>query len=82
MEQLHYTTGEVAKILQVTPATIRKWIDRGQLKAFVRRGEVLEPWTKKLFGMDRLIKHDDLLAFMKDNGFNREAQELEASETT
>jgi len=53
-----YTTGEVAKICNVTIRTVIKWFESGILKGF-----------KIPNSRDRRIPHDNLIAFMEENGF-------------
>ena len=58
-----YTTGEVARICQVTKRTVIKWIDGGKLKGYTIPGS-----------KHRRVSAEDLKAFMKDNrlpGFAR-----------
>lgn len=52
-----YTTGEVAKICNVTIRTVIKWFESGVLKGF-----------KIPSSRDRRIPHTSLVAFMKENG--------------
>lgn len=51
-----YTTGDVAKICNVTIRTVIKWFESGALKGF-----------KIPNSRDRRIPHDNLVAFMKAN---------------
>lgn len=51
-----YTTGEVASILHVTRATVSRKFDHGELEG-----------KKNPVTSDRLISHDSLLQFLKEN---------------
>ena len=51
------TTGEVAKICNVAPRTVSKWLDSGQLKGYRIPGS-----------KDRRIPLNQLVKFMKDHG--------------
>jgi excisionase family DNA binding protein len=53
-----YTTGEVAKICNVTIRTVIKWFESGVLKGF-----------KIPNSRDRRIPRENLVVFMKENGF-------------
>ena len=54
MTDLVYTIDEVAQLLKVSPATVRRLIDDGQLKAIKVRGQVrirkedLDDYLKRL----------------------------------
>ncbi len=60
-----YTTGEVAKICNVTIRTVIKWFESGVLKGF-----------KIPNSRDRRIPHTSLVAFMKENGLPLNKLEL------
>ncbi len=51
-----YTTGQVAKVLNVAARTVSKWTDSGKLLAYRIPGS-----------QDRRIPHEALVAFMKEN---------------
>jgi len=51
------TTGEVAKICNVAPRTVSKWVDSGQLRGYRIPGS-----------KDRRIPHDQLVRFMRAHG--------------
>lgn len=53
-----YTTGEVAKFCNVRKMTVIRWVDRGELPAHQLPGRG-----------DRRITREDLVAFMRKNGF-------------
>jgi two-component system response regulator RpaA len=52
----HYTTGQVAKLLQVAPRTVTKWFDSGELKGH-----------RLPMSADRRIPHYELIKFMCKN---------------
>jgi len=60
-----YTTGDVAKLCQVTINTVVKWIESGELIGY------------KLPSGARRIKHRDLLEFMRRRGIPTDAIEGE-----
>lgn len=49
-----YTTGQVAKICQVAPRTVSKWVDGGLMRGYRVPGD----------GKDRRVSEPDLIAFM------------------
>ncbi|MFC2091377.1 response regulator [Elusimicrobiota bacterium] len=51
-EKKTYSTADISKLLDVYPATVAKWIDKGELKAYVTPGG------------HRKVKKMDLLDFM------------------
>lgn len=53
-----YTTGDVAAFCNVRKMTVARWVDRGELPAHQLPGRG-----------DRRITHEDLLNFMRKNGF-------------
>lgn len=55
-----YTTGDVAKLCQVSPGTVSRWFDRGMLKGFRVPG--------RSGAVDRRIPHENLVAFMQEHG--------------
>ena len=52
------TSGQVAKICQVAPRTVSKWIDNKALKGF-----------RLPLSLDRRVARCDLIEFLKNNGF-------------
>jgi len=52
-----YTTGQIAKICQVAPRTVSKWIDLGKMKGFRIPGS-----------NDRRVPHERLVEFLSANG--------------
>jgi excisionase family DNA binding protein len=56
-ERSFYTTGEIARLCQVTKRTVITWIDSGKLKGYRMPG-----------GGHRRVAAADLLAFMKGHG--------------
>ena len=50
-----FTTFDIAKILDITPITVAKWIDQGKLDAFLT------------LGGHRRVKKDSLLEFLEKN---------------
>ena len=62
-----YTTGQVAKICKVSPATVSKWFDSGCLKGFRVPGS-----------RDRRIPREHLIAFMKEYGMSSLLKEMKA----
>jgi excisionase family DNA binding protein len=57
MDKRVYTTGEVAKICDVTVVTVNKWFDSGRLEGYRMPGS-----------NRRRIPHDCLVKFLKENG--------------
>lgn len=57
-EKKFYTTGQVAKICGVSSSTVKRWVDRHEIKGFRLPGS--RDW--------RVTKHE-LIDFMKENGF-------------
>lgn len=55
------TTGQIARALRVTPRTVGKWIDSGQLPGFRL------PKTNKQAGRRRILARD-LAAFVRSTG--------------
>src|SRR4051812_3407789 len=51
------TTGQVAKICQVSPRTVVKWFDSGRLKGYRIPGS-----------QDRRVPREHLVRFLKENG--------------
>ncbi len=51
-----FTTGEIARRLQVAPRTVAKWFDSGELKGYRIPG-----------GTDRRVPRDHLIRFLKDH---------------
>ncbi|GBL03552.1 helix-turn-helix domain-containing protein [Glaciecola sp. KUL10] len=51
-----FSSGEVAKVCDVNPRTVIRWIEAGKLKAFKLPGR----------GNNR-VKHADLISFLEDN---------------
>lgn len=56
-DQQVFTTGEVARICNVTIRTVIRWIDRGELEAYRIPGR-----------RDRRVQRSDLIAFLKKHG--------------
>lgn len=56
MEKRVFTTGEVAKICDVTVVTVNKWFDSGRLEGYRMPGS-----------NRRRIPYDSLIKFLKDN---------------
>ena len=52
-----YTTGQVAKLCDVSGRTVAKWVDLGRLKGY-----------RIPCSLDRRIPHEDLVSFLKDHG--------------
>ena len=44
-----YTTGEVARLCQVTKRTVIKWIDGGKLKGYTIPAPATAAWRPKAF---------------------------------
>lgn len=63
-----YTTGQVARICGVCPATAKKWFDSGQLKGYRIPGSG-----------DRRVPREALVRFMRDN--NMPLNGLEPTDT-
>ena len=55
--QRKFTTGQVARICDVTPQTAAKWIDSGELKGYRIPG-----------GNDRRVSRASLITFLKKHG--------------
>ena len=55
-DERYYTTGEIAKICNVSPRTVSSWFDRGRLNGYYIPGS-----------RDRRITHESLIEFMKEN---------------
>ena len=53
MPKKTYTTSEIAKELDVYPMTVARWIDNGELKAFITPGK------------HRRVSKEDLIEFCK-----------------
>lgn len=51
------TTGEIAKLLKVSPRVVCKWVDEGRLKGY------LLPGSKH-----RRVTRESLVAFLKTHG--------------
>jgi len=62
-----YSTFDIAKMLEVVPGTVAKWIDNGKLKAF------------NTLGGHRRVSQTDLLAFLKENSMPVPAALADAS---
>ncbi|HOI55209.1 MAG TPA: response regulator [Phycisphaerae bacterium] len=60
-----YTTGEVARVCRVSPRTVSKWFDTGQLKGYRIPGS-----------KDRRIPRDQLLRFMRTHGMPLKGLEI------
>ena len=60
-----YTTGEVARVCRVSPRTVSKWFDSGQLKGYRIPGS-----------KDRRIPRDQLLRFMRTHGIPLKGLEI------
>lgn len=65
-----FTTGEVAKILNVAPRTICKWFDAGKLRGY-RMSSVEK---------HRLIPRDSLVAFCRLYGIDEKSIPTDESE--
>lgn len=52
-----YTTGDVARLVNVAPRTVSKWFDSGRLKGFRMPGS-----------QDRRVPHEELCKFLRANG--------------
>ena len=55
--QKTFTTGQAARICDVAPRTVSKWVDTGILKGYRLPGS-----------KDRRVPRDVLLAFLEDHG--------------
>ncbi|RLD16155.1 MAG: hypothetical protein DRI36_06100, partial [Caldiserica bacterium] len=53
MSEKTFTTFDIAKILDVYPSTVAKWIDKGELNAFTTPGG------------HRRVRKSDLVSFLK-----------------
>ncbi len=56
MPEQHYTTGEVAKMVDHAPRTVTKWYDKGLLKGY-----------KIPLSQDRRITRSSVVQFLRDN---------------
>ena len=56
-----YTTGQISRVCGAAPQTVSKWIDSGRLKGYRMPGS-----------MDRRVKRDVLIAFLRENGMPTE----------
>jgi uncharacterized protein (TIGR02996 family)/excisionase family DNA binding protein len=59
-----FTTGEIARLVQVAPRTVVKWIDAGKL-----------PAHRSASGKHRLVARADLTRFLQENGMPLEGWE-------
>jgi len=59
MQNVHFTPNQIAKMLNVNESTIKRWVDKGLLKASITKGG------------HRRIYQEDLLAFKKANNYNK-----------
>lgn len=55
--QMLFTTGHIAKICQVAPRTVSKWVDSGLLKGYRVPGS-----------QARRVRREDLIEFLKEHG--------------
>lgn len=60
------TTGKIAKLCQVAPRTVTKWIDKGALRGY-----------RLPMSLDRRVTVIDLYTFLKSNGMHHIADKLE-----
>lgn len=65
-----YTTGKVARLCEVAPRTVSKWVDSGLLKGWRIPGS-----------FDRRINHADLVAFLRFHGLSHALAKLGERET-
>ena len=58
MERQVYTTGQIARICRVSPKTVKKWFDNGDIEGY-----------RIPHSGDRRVTHEALLRFMKAHSF-------------
>ncbi len=59
MQNVHFTPSQIAQMLNVNESTIKRWVDKGLLKASITKGG------------HRRIYQEDLLIFRKENNYNK-----------